>query len=48
VVDTQVVHWFGAATDNPVEVLSILSREGERIPVRARPRRKAGGRQRAP
>jgi transcriptional regulator with XRE-family HTH domain len=39
--DTQVLHWFGAATDKPVEILSILSREGERIHVRAQPRRKA-------
>lgn len=38
--DTQVLHWFGAAADEPVEVLSILSREGERIHVRAQPRRK--------
>jgi transcriptional regulator with XRE-family HTH domain len=39
--DTSVSHWFGAAGDRPVEVLSILSREGERIHVRARPRREA-------
>jgi len=39
--DTQVPHWFGAAGDRSVEVLSILSREGERIHVRAAPRRKA-------
>jgi transcriptional regulator with XRE-family HTH domain len=39
--DTSVSHWFGAAGDRPVEILSILSREGERIHVRARPRRKA-------
>jgi transcriptional regulator with XRE-family HTH domain len=38
--DTQVLHWFGAAGDEPVEILSILSREGERIHVRAAPRRK--------
>lgn len=38
--DTQVPHWFGAAGDRPVEILSILSREGERIHVRASPRRK--------
>lgn len=46
--DTQVLHWFGAATDKPVEILSILSREGERIHVRAQPRRQADGRQHAP
>jgi transcriptional regulator with XRE-family HTH domain len=37
--DTQVPHWFGPAGDRPVEVLSILGREGERIHVRAQPRR---------
>lgn len=38
--DTQVPHWFGAAGDRPVEILSILGREGERIHVRAAPRPK--------
>lgn len=38
--DTQVPHWFGPAGDGPVEILSILGREGERIHVRAAPRRK--------
>ena len=37
--DTQVPHWFGPAADRPVEILSILGREGERIHVRAAPRR---------
>lgn len=37
--DTQVPHWFGPAGDRPVEILSILGREGERIHVRAAPRR---------
>jgi transcriptional regulator with XRE-family HTH domain len=41
--DTQVPHWFGPAGERPVEILSILSREGERIHVRASPRRKAAG-----
>lgn len=41
--DTQVPHWFGPAGDRPVEVLSILGREGERIHVRASPRRKRAG-----
>jgi transcriptional regulator with XRE-family HTH domain len=41
--DTQVPHWFGPAGDRPVEILSILSREGERIHVRAAARRKATG-----
>jgi transcriptional regulator with XRE-family HTH domain len=38
--DTALPHWFGAAGGRPVEILSILSREGERIHVRAAPRRK--------
>ena len=38
--DTQVPHWFGAAADQPVEVLSLLSRPGERARIRAAPRRK--------
>lgn len=42
--DTALPHWFGAAGDRPVEILSILSREGERIHVRAAPRRKSDGR----
>lgn len=37
--DTQIPHWFGPAGDRPVEILSILGREGERIHVRAAPRR---------
>ena len=37
---TQVPHWFGAAGDQPVEMLSLLSRPGERAHVRAAPRRK--------
>jgi DNA-binding XRE family transcriptional regulator/quercetin dioxygenase-like cupin family protein len=40
--DTQVPHWFGAAGERPVEVLSLLSRQGERIHVRAAPRRRNG------
>jgi transcriptional regulator with XRE-family HTH domain len=42
--DTQVPHWFGAAGSRPVEVLSILSREGERVHVRAAPKRRPAGR----
>jgi quercetin dioxygenase-like cupin family protein len=41
--DTRVPHWFGAAGDEPAEILSILSREGERIHVRARPPHRAAG-----
>lgn len=39
--DTRVPHWFGAASDRPVEILSILGREGERIHVRVAPRRRS-------
>ena len=42
--DTQVPHWFGAAGDRPVEILSLLSRPGERVIVRAAPRRTEGAR----
>src|SRR5919205_858087 len=37
--DTRVPHWFGPAGDRAVEILSILGREGERVHVRAAPRR---------
>jgi transcriptional regulator with XRE-family HTH domain len=33
--DTRLPHWFGAAGQEPVELLSILSRQGERLHVRA-------------
>ena len=36
--DTHVPHWFGAAGEQPVEVLSLLGRQGERIHIRAAPR----------
>lgn len=39
--DTRLPHWFGAATEQPVEILSLLGRQGERIHVRAAPRRQA-------
>jgi transcriptional regulator with XRE-family HTH domain len=38
--DTALPHWFGAAGDRPVEILSILSRPGEPIHVRAASRRR--------
>jgi transcriptional regulator with XRE-family HTH domain len=41
--DTRVPHWFGPAGDQPVEVLSLLGRQGERIHVRAAPRRRTDG-----
>ncbi len=34
--DTRVPHWFGGADERAVEFLSIFSREGERMHVRAR------------
>ena len=38
--DTRLPHWFGPAGDQPVEILSLFGRQGERIHVRAGPRRK--------
>ncbi|MEV0270363.1 XRE family transcriptional regulator [Hamadaea sp. NPDC050747] len=38
--DTRLPHWFGSATDRPVEVLSLFGRQGERLHVRARSVRK--------
>ena len=42
--DTRVPHWFGSATSRPVEILSLLSRQGEHIHVRAAASRKGGKR----
>lgn len=39
--DTRLPHWFGAAGDQPVEILSLLGRQGERIHIRAAPRSQA-------
>jgi transcriptional regulator with XRE-family HTH domain len=36
--DTRVPHWFGSDGRAPVEVLSVLGRQGERMHVRARPK----------
>ncbi|MFI7097978.1 helix-turn-helix domain-containing protein [Streptomyces sp. NPDC050161] len=36
--DTRLPHWFGPADDEPVELLSLFGRQGERMHVRARPR----------
>jgi transcriptional regulator with XRE-family HTH domain len=41
--DTADPHWFGAAGDEPVELLSLLGQAGERIHVRAAPRRRTPG-----
>jgi quercetin dioxygenase-like cupin family protein len=35
--DTRLPHWFGTAGDQPVEILSLLGKQGERIHVRAAP-----------
>jgi len=37
--DTRLPHWFGPAGDEPVEILSVHGSHGERIRVRAAPRR---------
>jgi transcriptional regulator with XRE-family HTH domain len=34
--DTRVPHWFGSTGDHPVEIISILGRQGERMHVVAR------------
>jgi transcriptional regulator with XRE-family HTH domain len=39
--DTRTPHWFGSANGEPAEFLSIFGSQGERMHVRARPR-KAG------
>jgi transcriptional regulator with XRE-family HTH domain len=36
--DTRVPHWFGAAGAEPVEILSLFGRQGERAHLRARPK----------
>jgi transcriptional regulator with XRE-family HTH domain len=40
--DTSVPHWFGAAGDHPVEILSLLGKHGQRAHIRATPTPKAG------
>lgn len=42
--DTRTPHWFGVATAEPAEVLMLFGPQGERMHVRARPRRQASGR----
>ena len=37
--DTRVPHWFGSADTAPVEVLSLFGPQGQRVHLRARPRR---------
>jgi len=38
--DTRLPHWFGPTGDEPVEILSVHGSHGERMHVRAAPRRK--------
>ncbi|MER6183162.1 XRE family transcriptional regulator [Streptomyces sp. NPDC001652] len=37
--DTRVPHWFGSTGEGPVEFLSLFGPQGERMHVRAQPRR---------
>jgi transcriptional regulator with XRE-family HTH domain len=41
--DTRVPHWFGSHGDEPVELLSLFGRQGERAHLRARPRERSKG-----
>jgi transcriptional regulator with XRE-family HTH domain len=41
--DTRVPHWFGSTGEQPAEVLSLFGRQGERMHVRAKPRRRETG-----
>ncbi|MFD0558059.1 helix-turn-helix domain-containing protein [Stackebrandtia endophytica] len=36
--DTRTPHWFASATDQPVEILSLFGKQGERAHLRARPK----------
>jgi transcriptional regulator with XRE-family HTH domain len=38
--DTELPHWFGPAGEDPVEILSVHGSHGQRMHVRAAPRRK--------
>ncbi|MFD4372840.1 helix-turn-helix domain-containing protein [Streptomyces sp. NPDC058486] len=40
--DTRVPHWFGPTADGPVEFLSLYGPQGERMHVRARPKKSGG------
>jgi transcriptional regulator with XRE-family HTH domain len=41
--DTRLPHWFGSTGGQPAEVLSLFGRQGERVHVRAKPRRRGTG-----
>jgi transcriptional regulator with XRE-family HTH domain len=38
--DTRTPHWFGSADGAPVEILTIFGHQGERMHVRARPKKR--------
>ncbi|MET7452786.1 XRE family transcriptional regulator [Streptomyces sp. NPDC005574] len=40
--DTRVPHWFGSTGEGPAEFLSLFGPQGERMHVRARPRKRGG------
>ncbi|HZF91005.1 XRE family transcriptional regulator [Streptomyces sp.] len=40
--DTRVPHWFGSTGEGPVEFLSLFGPQGERMHVRARPKKTSG------
>jgi transcriptional regulator with XRE-family HTH domain len=37
--DTRLPHWFGPAGKEPVEILSLFGKQGERMHVRAKPKK---------
>ncbi|MFG2007170.1 helix-turn-helix domain-containing protein [Spirillospora sp. NPDC048911] len=39
--DTRLPHWFGSTGDGPVELLSLFGPQGERIHVRAQPKKRS-------
>ena len=41
--DTRLPHWFGSTGEGPVEILSLFGRQGERMHVRAKPRKRGDG-----
>ncbi|WP_017622986.1 helix-turn-helix domain-containing protein [Nocardiopsis chromatogenes] len=41
--DTHLPHWFGSTGEGPVEILSLFGRQGERMHVRAQPKKRGDG-----
>ncbi|GAA2632386.1 XRE family transcriptional regulator [Actinomadura fulvescens] len=41
--DTRLPHWFGSTGEGPVELLSLFGPQGERIHVRAQPKKRSSG-----